>query len=73
MSPKNPAAVALGRRGGQKYAENTSAADRKERARQAAAARWDKTKELVGEISKGAKALEARATKKQKKKGKESA
>jgi hypothetical protein len=44
MSPKNAAAVALGRRGGRAYAENTSADDRKDRARKAAEARWSKIK-----------------------------
>jgi hypothetical protein len=39
---KNPAAVALGRRGGKARLKTMTAAERKERARQAAEARWRK-------------------------------
>jgi hypothetical protein len=43
---KNPAAVALGRRGGKKYAENTTPKRRKEIAQGAAQARWSKEKKV---------------------------
>jgi len=45
MGRKNPAAVALGRRGGQQYAKNATAEERKAQARRAAQARWAKAKE----------------------------
>jgi hypothetical protein len=41
---KNPAAVALGQRGGKAYAKNTTAEDRKKQAENAAQARWSKQK-----------------------------
>ena len=44
MTPKNPHAVALGRKGGKKYAENTSPEERKQQARKAVQARWAKQK-----------------------------
>jgi hypothetical protein len=66
MTPKNPAAVALGRKGGKAYAKNTSAEDRKKRAEDAAEARWAKTRALVEEIKERSKTLEAKATKKAK-------
>ena len=47
MSPKNAAAVALGRRGGKAYAENTSPDDRKTRASKAAQARWAKAEKRM--------------------------
>jgi len=62
MSPKNAAAVALGRRGGKARADNMSAQQRSEAARKAVEARWAKQKEelkdLVGENTEGTKALE---------------
>jgi hypothetical protein len=42
MAKKNPAAVALGRRGGKATAKNLTAEQRSESARNAAAARWAK-------------------------------
>jgi hypothetical protein len=42
MTPKNPAAVALGRRGGKATAENRTAKERSEAARKAVEARWAK-------------------------------
>jgi hypothetical protein len=42
---KNPAAVALGRKGGQKYAENSTPEARKKQASKAARARWAKQKQ----------------------------
>jgi hypothetical protein len=53
MSPKNAAAVELGRRGGKATARNRSAEERAEAARKAVEARWAKQKELVEEISEG--------------------
>ncbi len=41
---KNPAAVALGRRGGKATAKNMTPEQRKESARKAAQARWAKEK-----------------------------
>ncbi len=41
---KNPAAVALGRRGGKKTAENLTPEQRSEMARKAVTARWSKAK-----------------------------
>jgi hypothetical protein len=43
MSPKNPAAVALGRKGGKATAENRTPQQRSEAARKAVKARWEKT------------------------------
>ena len=42
MSPKNPAAVALGRKGGQATAQNRTPEQRSEAARKAVKARWEK-------------------------------
>jgi len=68
MARKNPAAVALGRRGGRQYAKNSSAEERTQRARMAAEARWEKQRKrlerLVGEITKGTRALEKKSRKK---------
>jgi len=61
MSPKNPAAVELGRKGGKARAKNMTAEQRRESARKAVDARWAKTRELVDEITEGTKALEVRA------------
>jgi hypothetical protein len=44
MARKNPAAVALGRRGGQARAKNLTSEQRKEAARKAVQARWAKAK-----------------------------
>ena len=68
MTPKNPAAVALGRRGGKATASSRSPEQRTESARRAANARWAKLKNLVADITERSKALEkkalAKATKK---------
>lgn len=76
MSPKNPAAVSLGRRGGKARVENQTPEQRIESARAAAKARWAKARELADEITKGTKALlktaqkrEAALSKKKKAKG----
>lgn len=50
MSPKNLAAVSLGRKGGKATASNRTAEERSEAARKAVEARWEKTKKLVEEI-----------------------
>ena len=44
MKRKNPAAVALGRKGGRARMKKMTAEDRTKLARQAASARWDKEK-----------------------------
>jgi hypothetical protein len=46
MTKKNPAAVALGRKGGKASAKKRTAEERKEHARKAAKARWSKKKEI---------------------------
>ncbi len=62
MAPKNPAAVALGRKGGRATARNLSAEERSAKMRRAAEARWAKTKtelrKLTTEITEGTKRLE---------------
>jgi hypothetical protein len=68
MSPKNAAAVALGRKGGQARAKKLTADERSDSARKAVEARWAKTRELVDDILVRTKALEKRATKKGKQK-----
>jgi hypothetical protein len=57
MTPKNPAAVALGRRGGKARVQNQTAEQRSESARRAAEARWAKTEKLVAGITSGTKEL----------------
>ena len=44
MTPKNPAAVALGRRGGKARVKSQTSEERTESARSAAKARWAKAK-----------------------------
>jgi hypothetical protein len=65
MSPKNPAAVSLGRKGGHARAKKLTAEERSESARKAVEARWEKQKadlkQLVGEITEGTKRLEKKA------------
>lgn len=57
MSPKNPAAVALGRKGGKATASKRTPEERSEAARKAVEARWAKTEKLVAEITVGTKQL----------------
>jgi hypothetical protein len=57
MSPKNAAAVALGRKGGQARAKKLTPEERSEAARRAVEARWANTKRLVREITEGTKEL----------------
>lgn len=67
MSPKNPAAVALGRKGGQATAENRTAEQRSEAARKAVLARWAKDKKQIDkslrDMNKNLDLIEARPTK----------
>lgn len=44
---KNPAAVALGRRGGRAYVKNTTPEQRTEAARKAVKARWAKARQVL--------------------------
>jgi hypothetical protein len=48
MAKKDPAAVKLGRRGGQEYARKHTAEERRAQARKAAQARWAKEKKAKG-------------------------
>jgi hypothetical protein len=57
MSPKNPAAVELGRKGGKATARNRTAEERAEAARKAVEARWAKQRKLVDEITEGTEEL----------------
>ena len=57
MSPKNQAAVELGRRGGKATARNRTAKERAEAARKAVEARWAKQRKLVDEITVRTKQL----------------
>jgi hypothetical protein len=71
MTPKNAAAVALGKRGGKARAKNLTAEQRSESARVASEARWAKEKsalkDLVDEIKKGTKRLEEKIAAKSRK------
>jgi hypothetical protein len=58
MARKDPAAVALGRKGGKARVKSQTVEERIESARRAAQARWAKTKKLVEEITEGTKELE---------------
>jgi hypothetical protein len=64
MSPKNPHAVALGRKGGQVKNASMTPEERSESARKAAEARWAKTEKLVAEITVETKKLLKQAQKK---------
>jgi hypothetical protein len=55
MSPKDPAAVELGRKGGKATARKRTAEERAEAARKAVEVRWAKQRELMKEISEGTK------------------
>ena len=61
MARKNPAAVALGRRGGKARVKNQSPEERRSSARKAAEARWAKVKEEIRQLERDVKALERRA------------
>ena len=76
MSPKDPAAVALGRKGGKARVANMSKDELSDANRRAAEARWKKQREqlekTVATITEGTKHLEKTSAKraKQKKKSK---
>jgi hypothetical protein len=53
MTPKNSAAVELGRRGGKARARKLTPEERREAARKAVEARWAKHRKLAVEISEG--------------------
>jgi hypothetical protein len=57
MTRKNPAAVALGRKGGKARVKNQTPEQRIESASRAANARWAKTEKLVREITEKSKQL----------------
>jgi general stress protein YciG len=57
MSPKDQAAVSLGRKGGKATARNRTPEERAEAARKAVQARWAKQDKLVAEITQGTKEL----------------
>lgn len=58
MTPKNPAAVALGRKGGKARAEKLTAEQRSDSARKAIEARWAKTKAGIEKLVKKVEARE---------------
>lgn len=64
VSPKNPAAVALGRRGGRARVQNQTLEQRIESARHAAQARWAQNEKRIDaslkEINEGLAKLEAK-------------
>ena len=70
MTPKNAAAVALGRRGGKATAQNRTKQQRSDAARKAVEARWAREKaelrEVVDEISEGTKKLEEKIARREK-------
>jgi hypothetical protein len=57
MTRKDPAAVALGRKGGKARVKNQTPEQRIESASRAANARWARTEKLVREITKKSKQL----------------
>jgi hypothetical protein len=66
MSPKNSAAVELGRRGGKARAKNMSATERAEAARKAVAARWAKIREVKKAAAELAKIAQSKVPKQRK-------
>jgi hypothetical protein len=62
MTPKNAAAVALGRRGGKARVASQTPEQRKASARLAAQARWAEHKRLTKKIDKGLDRLERNTT-----------
>jgi hypothetical protein len=61
MSPKNAAAVALGRKGGQARAKKLTSEERSDAARKAVEARWAKQRAELKELNEGAKELLAKS------------
>lgn len=59
MSPKNPAAVTLGRKGGRARAKKLTAEERSDAARKAVEARWAKIDASFKEMKKNLAKLEA--------------
>ncbi|MGA9672787.1 MAG: hypothetical protein WBQ94_26455, partial [Terracidiphilus sp.] len=57
MAPKNPAAVALGRKGGKATAQKRTAEERSAAAKKAVEARWARLRELSKQIGLGTKKL----------------
>jgi hypothetical protein len=64
MSPKNAAAVALGRRGGQARAKKLSAEERSASARKAVEARWAKINASLKEAEENLAKLERKQARK---------
>jgi hypothetical protein len=58
MTPKNAAAVSLGRKGGKARAQNLTPEQRSESARKAVEARWAKADKLVADMKKSPKEFE---------------
>jgi len=72
MSPKNAAAVSLGRKGGQARAKNLTPEQRSEASRKAVEARWAKTQKSLDElVEKNERWLKAHKKKKTKTKAKD--
>jgi len=73
MTPKNPAAVALGRKGGKATAQKRTAEERSAAAKKAVEARWTRLRELSKEIGSGTRKLlkESRAAQARRAKAKE--
>lgn len=71
MTPKNPAAVALGRKGGHARAKSLTPEQRSDAARKAVEARWARIKELAEKITRGTKQLEAKNAARTRRKSKE--
>jgi hypothetical protein len=65
MSPKDPAAVSLGRKGGKATAENRTAEERANAARKAVESRWAKQRARLKQITEGTKTLLDKAKKRQ--------
>lgn len=67
MSPKNPAAVELGRKGGKARARNLTPEQRIESARKAITARWAKAKEELDRMGDDIKQYKRRSKDREKK------
>ncbi len=59
MSPKNPAAVSLGRKGGEARAKNLTPQQRSDAARKAVEARWAKMDKALDKLEKQTTRTEA--------------
>jgi len=58
MSPKNAAAVQLGRKGGKATAQNRTKEERSAAARKAVEARWARTKKKIDSLTEQTQTLE---------------